>query len=172
VESPSRNENLGDNWPVEKCAADCPHCHCHSRDNKSYCLANRCSSRLSYGTVLMVLRFSGRSRRGSNGITSHRASHSRMPLSRASMADCATSCSTRHCSRRSPMCARLWRSGRMITIPSGRTARSAICRQPFTPRSALPECNGTGRCATSRAPRSVPLHHRANRVQMKPGLSS
>ena len=35
----------------------------------------------------------------------------------------------------------------LITIPSGRTARSAICRQPSTPRAALPKCNGTGRCA-------------------------
>jgi putative transposase len=34
----------------------------------------------------------GRSRRGSNGTTSHRAGPSRMPLSRASIADCATSC--------------------------------------------------------------------------------
>src|ERR1700733_9110169 len=40
------------------------------------------------------------------------------------------------------------------------------------PNSALPECNGTGRCATLRAPRPGPLHHRANRAQMKPGLSS
>jgi putative transposase len=38
-----------------------------------------------------------------------------------------------------------------------------ICRQPSMPRSVLPKCNGTGRCATSRAPRLVPLHHRANR---------
>jgi hypothetical protein len=35
-----------------------------------------------------------------------------------------------------------------------------------------PQCNGTGRCATSRAPRPVPLHHRANKAQMNPGLSS
>jgi len=37
---------------------------------------------------------------------------------------------------------------------------------------SVPECNGTGRCATSRAPRPAPLHHRANKAQMKPGLSS
>ena len=37
---------------------------------------------------------------------------------------------------------------------------------------SAPACNGTGRCATSRAPRPVPLHHRANKAQMKPGLSS
>jgi hypothetical protein len=47
-----------------------------------------------------------------------------------------------------------------------------IYRQPSMPKSALPECNGTERCATSRDPRPVPLHHRANRAQMKPGLSS
>src|SRR5208282_1118170 len=65
-----------------------------------------------------------------------------------------------------------WRSGWRITTPSGRTARSAICRQSPMPNSALPKCNGTGRCATLRAPRPVPLHHRANRAQMKPGLRS
>src|SRR5260221_13510756 len=27
-----------------------------------------------------------------------------------------------------------------------------------------PQCNGTGRCATPRAPRPVPLHHRATKV--------
>ncbi len=54
--------------------------------------------------------------------------------------------------------------------PSGRTALSAICRQPYLPNSAIPECNGTGRCATSGAPRPVPLHYRAHRAQMKPGL--
>jgi hypothetical protein len=58
------------------------------------------------------------------------------------------------------------------TIPSGRTVRLAICRQPSLPNSAFPERNGTGRCATSRAPRPAPLHHRANKAQMKQGLSS
>ena len=37
----------------------------------------------------------------------------------------------------------------------------AICRQPLMPNSARPQSNGTGRCAMSRAPRPVPLHHRA-----------
>ena len=32
------------------------------------------------------------------------------------------------------------------------------------PNSAPPQCNGTGRCATPRAPRPVPLHHRATKV--------
>ena len=63
-------------------------------------------------------------------------------------------------------------NGRTTTTPSGRTARSAICRQPPTPKSAPPECNGTGRCAVSRAPRPVPLHHRATQAQMKSGLYS
>ena len=67
-----------------------------------------------------------------------------------------------------PCRARLWRLEGRLQHRYGRTARSAICRQPTMPRSALLECNGTGRCATSRAPRPVPLHHRANRAQMKP----
>jgi hypothetical protein len=58
------------------------------------------------------------------------------------------------------------------TVGSGRTVRSAICRPPSLANSAFPECNGTGRCAMSRAPRPAPLHHRANKAQMKPGLSS
>ena len=58
------------------------------------------------------------------------------------------------------------------TTPSGRTAHSAICRQPPTPKSALLECNGTGRFRYVGAPRPVPLHHRAIRAQMKPGLYS
>src|SRR4029079_19407609 len=70
------------------------------------------------------------------------------------------------------MYVRLWQSGRTTTTRSGRTALSAICRQLSMPKSALPECNGTERCATLRAPRPVPLHHRANKAQMKPGLSS
>jgi hypothetical protein len=81
-----------------------------------------------------------------------------------------TSCSTRRCSLRSPIPAMPSRSGKMTTTPSGHTALSAICRQPYLPNSAILECNGTGRCATSGAPRPVPLHHRANRAQMKPGL--
>ena len=53
-----------------------------------------------------------------------------------------------------------------------RTAHSAICRQPPTPKSPLLECNGTGRFRYVGAPRPVPLHHRAIRAQMKPGLYS
>ncbi len=100
------------------------------------------------------------------------ASRSRMLSSRASTVDSVTSCSTRRCSPRSPMCARPWRSGRMTTTLSDRTVRSATCRQLSLPNSALPKCDGTGRCAMSRAPRPVPLHHRANQAQMKPRLSS
>ena len=44
-------------------------------------------------------------------------------------------------------------------------------REESTPRSALPKCNGTGRCATRRA-QTVPLRHRANRAQVKLELSS
>jgi hypothetical protein len=108
---------------------------------------------------------------GRMALHSRLASLSRMPSSRASTDDYATNCSTRRCSARSTMSARLLRSGRTTTTPSDRTVLSAICRQPRLPNSALPECNGTGRCAMSRAPRPVPLHHRANRAQMKPGLS-
>jgi putative transposase len=72
----------------------------------------------------------------------------------------------------SPMSARRFQSGRATTTLSGRTARSAICRPPSLPNSAFPKCNGSGRCATSRAPRPAPLHHRANKAQMMPGLSS
>ena len=39
-------------------------------------------------------------------------------------------------------------------------------------RLALPRCNGTERCATSRASRPGPLHHRAIKAQMKQGLHS
>ena len=56
------------------------------------------------------------------------------------------------------------------TTTSDRTARSAIYRPPNTPIAALPTCNGTVRCTTSRAPRPVPLHHRASQAQMKPGF--
>ena len=57
------------------------------------------------------------------------------------------------------------RSGRMTTTRFGRTADSATCRLPNTPNSPRPECNGTGRCAMSGAPRPVPLHHRAIRLK-------
>jgi putative transposase len=70
------------------------------------------------------------------------------------------------------MSARRWQSGRTTTTLSGRTAHSTICRPPSLPNSAFPKCNGMGRCATSRAPRPAPLHHRANKAQMMPGLSS
>ena len=58
-----------------------------------------------------------------------------------------------------------------LDLPTLITVRSAICRPPSLPNSAFPECNETGRCATSRAPRPAPLHHRANKAQMMPGLS-
>ena len=35
---------------------------------------------------------------------------------------------------------------------------------------ALPRCNGMGRCALPRAPRPIPLHHRATKAQINPGL--
>ena len=57
------------------------------------------------------------------------------------------------------------RFGRTTTIRSDHTVASIISRLRLTPRSATPPCNGTGRCATSGAPRPVQLHHRANRVQ-------
>ena len=49
------------------------------------------------------------------------------------------------------------RSGRTTTTPSGRTAPSATCRLRFTPNSAIPGCNGTGRlsCFGGSAPRPV-----------------
>ena len=70
------------------------------------------------------------------------------------------------------MPARPCRSGRTTTTPSDRTAASAISRQRLTPNSALPTRNGTGRCATPRAPRPVPLLHRAKWAQINPGLRS
>ena len=48
---------------------------------------------------------------------------------------------------RSLTLARHWPTGRTTTTPSGRTARSAICRPLLMPNSASPGCNGTGRCA-------------------------
>src|SRR5450755_984878 len=68
------------------------------------------------------------------------------------------------------MLARHWRSGKMTTTPSGRTAPSATCHLPSTPNSATPRGNGTGRLSCRGAPRPVPLHHRANAAQMTVGL--
>jgi hypothetical protein len=62
--------------------------------------------------------------------------------------------------------------GRTTTTTSGRTVVSAICHLRFTPNSALPGCNGTERLSYLRAPRPVPLHHRAAKAQMTPGLYS
>src|SRR3954462_5195581 len=67
---------------------------------------------------------------------------------------------------------RRWPLGGMTTKPFDRTAHSIICPQPPTPKSPLLECNGTGRLRYAGAPRPVPLHHRAIRAQMKPGLYS
>src|SRR5665213_3482118 len=76
----------------------------------------------------------------------------------------------KHSSYRSLTLARHLRSGGTTTTPSGRTAPSATCRQPSMPNSAIPGCNGTGRLSCFGAPRPAPLHHRANRAQMKNGL--
>jgi putative transposase len=51
---------------------------------------------------------------------------------------CATSCSTRRCSARSAMHARLWRCGRTTTTLSDHTVGSAISRLSPTPSSVLP----------------------------------
>src|ERR1700704_2090425 len=61
-------------------------------------------------------------------------------------------------------------TGRTTTTPLAHTVRSAICRGQLTQSSQRPTCNGTGRCAMSRAPRPVPLHHRATQAQMTQGL--
>src|SRR3977135_1781294 len=61
-------------------------------------------------------------------------------------------------------------TGRTTTTPFAHTVRSAICRRQLTQSSQRPTCNGTGRCAMSRAPRPVPLHHRATQAQMTQGL--
>ena len=45
------------------------------------------------------------------------------------------------------------------------TAHSTACRQLSLPNSALPQCNGTGRCATSRAPRPVPFTTEPTRLK-------
>jgi len=57
-------------------------------------------------------------------------------------------------------------------VATKRSAGGSPRRPPSLPNSAFSECNGTRRCATSRVPRPAPLHHRADKVQMKPGLSS
>jgi putative transposase len=56
--------------------------------------------------------------------------------------------------------------GRTTTTPLGHTAVSAICRRPRTRRSAFPRRNGTGRCATPRALRPIPLLRRTNKAQI------
>ena len=61
-----------------------------------------------------------------SGTTSRPASRPRTPSSRASTAGCATNCSTRRCSPRSPTPAQLWRRGRTTTTTSDRIVRSAI----------------------------------------------
>jgi len=47
----------------------------------------------------------------------------------------------------------------MTTTPFDRTAHSAICRQPPTPKSPILEWNGTERFRYVGVPRPVPLHH-------------
>jgi hypothetical protein len=49
---------------------------------------------------------------------------------------------------------------------------AATCRPQPMPNAAIPERNGTGRCATPRAPRPIPLLRRANKAQINPGLRS
>ena len=71
----------------------------------------------------------------------------------------------------SPTCLKRWRSKRTTTTPSRRTARSVTCRQPSLPSLALPPCNGTGRYATSRAPRPVPLHNQVNNALVTTNLA-
>jgi hypothetical protein len=66
--------------------------------------------------------------------------------------------------------AKSWQSGRTITTRSDHIVASAISHRRSMPHSALPRCNGTGRCATPRAPRPIPLHHRAIKAQINPGL--
>ena len=93
----------------------------------------------------------------STGTTSRPASRRRTPSSRASTAASATSCSTRRCSPRSPRPATLWPPGRTTTTPSGRTARSAICRQPNYAKLSAPDTqrDGTLRYVEGSAPRPV-----------------
>ena len=70
------------------------------------------------------------------------------------------------CSPCSPKPARFCRSGRTTTTPSDRIAASAISRRWPTPKPALQDRNGSGRCATLRTPRPDPLLRRANRAQI------
>jgi hypothetical protein len=51
-----------------------------------------------------------------------------------------------------------------------RIAVLAISHRRSTQDSALPGCDGMGRCAMPRAPRPIPLHQRANKAQTNPGL--
>ncbi len=78
----------------------------------------------------------------------------------------------RRCSALSRTSARFCRAEKTTTIPSDRTAVSAISRRRLTPTAALPKGNGTGRCATPRAPRPVPLLHRSKWAQINLGLCS
>ena len=52
------------------------------------------------------------------------------------------------------------------------TVRPHSAAGQSTPNSVLPKCNGTGRCAMSGASRPIPLHRRANKAQINPGLYS
>ena len=63
-----------------------------------------------------------------------------------------------------------WKHDYNTVRPHSAARQSAAGR--IRQNQRLPRCNGTRRCATLRAPRPVPLHHRANRAQMKPGLYS
>ena len=49
---------------------------------------------------------------------------------------------------------------------------SAICRRLSYAKLSAPAMQRDGTLRYSRAPRPVPLHHRANKAQMKPGLYS
>src|SRR6266700_666977 len=82
------------------------------------------------------------------------------------------SCSTRRCSRRSPMRGRCSRAFKMTTTRSGHTVGSAISRRPPTPYSTPLGRNGPGRLSYLGAPRPGPLQHRATRAPMTPGLYS
>src|SRR6266516_1127927 len=104
--------------------------------------------------------------------TSLPVSRSRTPSSRASTDAFAMSCSTIRCSRRSPMRGRCSRAFKMTTTRSGHTVGSAISRRPPTPNSTPLGRNGPGRLSYLGAPRPGPLHHRATRAQMTPGLYS
>jgi len=122
-------------------------------------------------TSIAILRWSQETRIEWH-ITSRPASRSRTLSSRASTGGFVTSCSMRRCSPRSSMRGRCSPPFKMTTTRSGHTAGSAICRRLPTPDPALLTCNGPGRLSYLGAPRPVPLHHRATRAQMKPGLYS